>query len=206
MPKISDEKKKQRQTDILKTALRLFSQKGYYATSIDDITRDAGISKGLIYTYFKSKEDIFFELAEHWNEFMDNPSFENALSRVVSEDMALSEKLICVWDETVKQWTVENLNFAGIKFEFWLESSKNEALREKMQEKAKNSLDIVEEIIYKTKPDIEPETASAFSRLWWSQIDGLVAYFVSYHILPPPGEMAQIRKIILHQCKYLELQ
>ena len=45
MPKISDEKKKQRQTDILKTALKLFSQKGYYATSIDDITREAGISK-----------------------------------------------------------------------------------------------------------------------------------------------------------------
>ena len=38
MPKISDEKKKQRQRDILKTALKLFSQKGYYATSIDDIT------------------------------------------------------------------------------------------------------------------------------------------------------------------------
>ena len=75
MPKISDEKKKQRQRDILKTALKLFSQKGYYATSIDDITREAGISKGLIYNYFKSKEEIFFELAEHWNEFMNNPSY-----------------------------------------------------------------------------------------------------------------------------------
>ncbi len=195
MPKISDEKKKQRQTDILKTALKLFSQKGYYATSIDDITREAGISKGLIYNYFKSKEEIFFELAEHWNEFMNNPSFEDALSRVISEDMSLSEKLICVWDETVNQWTAENLD-----------SSKNEALRDKMKEKAKNSLSIVEEIIYKTKPDIDPGIAAAFSRLWWSQIDGLVAYFVSYHILPPPDEMAQIRKIILHQCKYLDVQ
>ena len=120
MPKISDEKKKQRQTDILKTALKLFSQKGYYATSIDDITREAGISKGLIYNYFKSKEEIFFELAEHWNEFMNNPSFEDALNRVIYEDMSLSEKLICVWDETVNQWTAENLDFAGIKFEFWL--------------------------------------------------------------------------------------
>lgn len=145
-------------------------------------------------------------MAEHWNEFMNNPSFEDALSRVISEDMSLSEKLICVWDETVNQWTAENLDFAGIKFEFWLESSKNEALREKMKEKAKSSLSIVEEIIYKTKPDIDPGIAAAFSRLWWSQIDGLVAYFVSYHILPPPDEMAQIRKIILHQCKYLELQ
>ena len=40
---------------------------------------------------------------------MNNPSFEDALSRVISEDMSLSEKLICVWDETVNQWTAENL-------------------------------------------------------------------------------------------------
>ena len=205
MPKISEEKKKQRQMDIMKTALGLFSKKGYYATSIDDITREAGISKGLVYTYFKSKEEIFFGLAEHWNEFMDNPSLEVSLSLRLSEDMTLTEKLICVWDETVNQWTAENLDFARIKFEFWLESSKNEVLREKMKEKAKSSLSIVEEIILHSKPDIDPETAAAFSRLWWSQIDGLVAYFVSYHLLPPKSEMARIRKIILHMCGYLEV-
>lgn len=204
MPKISDEKKKQRKTDILKTALGLFSQKGYYATSIDDITREAGISKGLVYTYFKSKEEIFLELAEHWNEFMENPSLEDALGQAFSEDMTLTEKLLCVWDETVRQWTAQNLNFARIKFEFWLESSKNEELREKMKEKARASLDVIEEIIKKDKPELAPEIVAAFSRLWWSQIDGLVAYFVSYHILPPQEEMAQIRKIILHLCQYLE--
>ncbi len=204
MPKISEEKKKQRKTDILKTALRLFSQKGYYATSIDDITGEAGISKGLVYTYFKSKEEIFLELAEHWNEFTENPSFEDELEQALSEEMTLTEKLICVWDQTVRQWTEVNLNFARIKFEFWLESSKNEALREKMKEKARASLNVVEKIILKTRPELDSEIAAAFSRLWWSQIDGLAAYFVSYHILPPQDEMAQIRKIILHMCQYLD--
>ena len=98
MPKISEEKKKQRQMDILKTALGLFSKKGYYATSIDDITREAGISKGLVYNYFKSKEEIFFELAEHWNDFINSPSLGDTLSQVISEDMTLTEKLLCVWD------------------------------------------------------------------------------------------------------------
>lgn len=204
MPKISEEKKKQRQTEILKTALNLFSQKGYYATSVDDITREAGISKGLIYTYFKSKEEIFFELAEHWNEFADRPSFEDTLHQAVTEDMTLTEKLLCVWDETVKEWTAENLDFARIKFEFWLEASRNEALRERMKRTAKNSLNMVEELIAKAKPDMDPEVAAAFSRLWWSQIDGLAAYFVSWHLLPPQSEMAQIRKIIRHLCSYLE--
>ena len=204
MPKISEEKKKQRQLDILKTALRLFSQKGYYAASIDDITREAGISKGLIYTYFKSKEEIFLELAQRWDELTNNSSFEDTLDRVLSDDMSVTEQLMCVWDATVSQWTEENLNFARIKFEFWLEASKNEALREKMKEKAMSSLRIVEDIIFKTRPDMDPAAAAAFSRLWWSQIDGLAAYSVSYRLLPPESEMARIRDIIRHMCGYLE--
>jgi AcrR family transcriptional regulator len=43
---------------ILDTALELFATEGYYPTSISKIAEQAGISKGLIYNYFKSKEDI----------------------------------------------------------------------------------------------------------------------------------------------------
>jgi AcrR family transcriptional regulator len=43
---------------ILDTALELFAGKGYHVTSISDITRKAGISKGLLYNYFESKEAV----------------------------------------------------------------------------------------------------------------------------------------------------
>lgn len=43
---------------ILDTALELFAEKGYHQTSINDITKRAGISKGLIYNYFESKEAV----------------------------------------------------------------------------------------------------------------------------------------------------
>lgn len=43
---------------ILDTALELFAEKGYHITSISDITKKAGISKGLIYNYFDSKEAV----------------------------------------------------------------------------------------------------------------------------------------------------
>ena len=71
----------------------------------------------------------------------------------------------------------------------------------KMKERARVSLGMVEEIILKSRPEGYPAAAAAFSRLWWSQIDGLAAYFVSNHILPPEREMAGIRDIILHMCK-----
>jgi len=43
---------------ILKAALELFSEKGYKGTSINDIAKEAGISKGLAYNYFKNKQQI----------------------------------------------------------------------------------------------------------------------------------------------------
>lgn len=48
-----------RVAQIQDAALRLFSHKGFAATRIDDIAAAAGLSKGGVYTHFKSKEDIF---------------------------------------------------------------------------------------------------------------------------------------------------
>jgi AcrR family transcriptional regulator len=49
---------------ILDTALSLFCEKGYHSTSIEDIARQAEISKGLLYHYFKSKEEVLAALVE----------------------------------------------------------------------------------------------------------------------------------------------
>ena len=43
---------------ILDTALELFAEKGFHQTSISNITRRAGISKGLLYNYFGSKDEV----------------------------------------------------------------------------------------------------------------------------------------------------
>jgi len=47
---------------ILNTALDFFAQQGFHSTSIDQIAKKAGISKGLIYNYFESKNSILNEI------------------------------------------------------------------------------------------------------------------------------------------------
>jgi AcrR family transcriptional regulator len=47
---------------ILNTALELFAQQGVHTTSIDQIAKKAGISKGLTYNYFESKNSILNEI------------------------------------------------------------------------------------------------------------------------------------------------
>jgi AcrR family transcriptional regulator len=53
------EKKLQRQEEILTAAFQVFAAHGYEATRIDDVARMAGIAKGTIYLYFPDKERLF---------------------------------------------------------------------------------------------------------------------------------------------------
>ena len=48
--------------EILDSALKLFFEKGFNETSIEEITKLAGVSKGSFYTYFQSKEDLLSEV------------------------------------------------------------------------------------------------------------------------------------------------
>jgi TetR/AcrR family transcriptional repressor of nem operon len=59
---------------IIRECLQLFSQKGYYNTSINDILDAAGITRGALYGHFKSKEDIwqasYEEASRIWREMV----------------------------------------------------------------------------------------------------------------------------------------
>jgi AcrR family transcriptional regulator len=52
----------ERRTGILDAALAVFSESGYHPASIDDIAREAGVSKALIYEHFASKQELYADL------------------------------------------------------------------------------------------------------------------------------------------------
>ncbi len=54
--------KDKRRHQIMDAALELFAKEGYHSTSISDIAARAKIAKGLIYTYFSSKEDLIYQI------------------------------------------------------------------------------------------------------------------------------------------------
>lgn len=51
--------KEKRQTEIIKAAMKVFGEHGFYRGKVEDIAREAGIGKGTIYEYFGSKKEIF---------------------------------------------------------------------------------------------------------------------------------------------------
>ena len=52
-------RKEDRPQEITAAALAAFAEKGYAATRVDDVAKRAGVSKGLLYLYFKTKEELF---------------------------------------------------------------------------------------------------------------------------------------------------
>lgn len=67
MPRTPEENDRIRQASkekIRAAAMELFMKQGYYTTSISDIAKQAGISKGLLYNYYKGKEELLSEMVD----------------------------------------------------------------------------------------------------------------------------------------------
>ncbi len=57
-----EREKQQRRNDIIDAAERLFFEKGYENTTMDQVAEEAELSKGTLYLYFKNKEDLYLAI------------------------------------------------------------------------------------------------------------------------------------------------
>ncbi len=63
MPKLSEETKQARRDEILAAARRVFAAHGYEGATVVRLERETGLSRGAIFNYFPSKDDLFLALA-----------------------------------------------------------------------------------------------------------------------------------------------
>lgn len=65
-----DKTSEERRRKVVEVAIDEFAAKGYSATSINDIARNAGVSIGAMYSYFASKEDLFLTIVNEGHHVM----------------------------------------------------------------------------------------------------------------------------------------
>jgi AcrR family transcriptional regulator len=95
MARMKDEGKR---LAILDTSKMLFSQKGFYGTSVADIVRETGFSVGTLYTYFRSKEEIVRSIVEEgWSELYGR------LEGAVSSPGTVESKLKLLLDQFIPE-------------------------------------------------------------------------------------------------------
>ena len=114
---------------IIMAALDLFAKKGYYNTSVSAIARHAGVSKGLIYNYFESKEELLkgvvVMLMEGGNEFLEVMHKDDPVE-------ALREMFTLLKDSLVKN---EELYRLSISLSMQQELGKLEFLKDIIEER-----------------------------------------------------------------------
>lgn len=168
---------------IILAALRLFSQEGYSATSMRAIAREAGISLGLTYNYFSSKEQLLRAIVQQCLE-----EIVQSMQAGAQEELSL-ETLMANMLEIVQN----NQEFWRLFHQIRLQQSIMESLlpeAEAIQGYIMQQLQQLPEIRNTSAPEEE-------ARLLFASLDGIIAHY----LVMPRYPAAQMMNILLQ--KYL---
>ena len=110
MPKVVPEYKEVARTRIIQAATKIFSEKGYQDTSMDDIAKEIGVTKATLYSYFDSKKDIYNIIAVSANQklrealrtSLNNKDYVGALGGIVNWKIDLLKEFIHTSIDIVK--------------------------------------------------------------------------------------------------------
>ena len=152
MPRSSeqfDDIRKQKKKLIMDTALELFAENGFHATSISQIAKKAGISKGLTYNYFKSKDEILHEIIQEGYETIYS-NFD------INQDGMLTEEEFIYFIKQSFRITRENQKFWKLYFSVMLQPKVAKLFEKEYTEKTKPVLTMLYNFV-KSKGSKDPE-------------------------------------------------
>ncbi|MCZ6479222.1 MAG: TetR/AcrR family transcriptional regulator [Candidatus Methylomirabilales bacterium] len=118
MPIIVDKDRKRR--EILEAAMRVFAREGYHRAKMKAVAEEAGIGKGTVYEYFKSKTDLFLALHDHM--LAELKAFYMKELEGIRQPAAMLERFIAVAFQTFRLWEPFFLVF----FDYWAEGGRGE--------------------------------------------------------------------------------
>ncbi|MCM3124777.1 TetR/AcrR family transcriptional regulator [Mesobacillus sp. AQ2] len=173
-PIVSEEYKERKRQEILQSAHACFAKKGFEASTVDDIVAQSGLSKGAIYNYFKSKDEIYLAL-------MDGQTRESGtkFAKAIAERSTALEKLDFLVDAYLGNDPndAENKDEALVHFEFRLYSTRNPELKKTLTERYKNFFvtllaGIIEEGQGSGEFDIHLDPAT-YADIFWAMVNGV---------------------------------
>ena len=142
---------------IFETSLKLFSEKGYDATSIEEITATVGVAKGTLYYHFNSKEEIFNFLVEEGMKLLKNSieiktsKFDNAIDKIKAI-ILIEIKVMAKYEHIITL----------ILSQFWGTEQRNTFCKGYVLDYIKTIETIIEEGIKKGTVDVSTENSAIY--------------------------------------------
>ncbi|MBI3584916.1 MAG: TetR/AcrR family transcriptional regulator [Nitrospinae bacterium] len=117
-----------RKQQILESAIRCISRQGYHQTTMDDIASEAGLSKGALYWYFKSKDEILTAMCrQQCDEHLQ------ILSHFADQKMSIKELALKTGDKILES-LINEPDQCKMSFEFWALTDENEQVKRSQYE------------------------------------------------------------------------
>ena len=156
---------------IFETSMKLFAEKGYDATSIEEITATVGVAKGTLYYHFSSKEEIFNFLVEEGIKLLQNSvdiktaKFSNYIDKLKSI-VLIQIKIVVKYEDII---TI-------LLSQFWGSESRNQTCKKYVF----SYIDKIEKIVKEgiAKGEIKKGNPEAIA----SEIYGLIASSIVYKV------------------------
>lgn len=200
-PIVSNDYKEKKKAEILNSALECFAQKGFTTTTIDDIAAHSGISKGSIYNYFASKDDIYLELLNRATE-KDKVNITNNFSKLRSS----YRKISFLFDVflTLDPFNSKRLGQNVVFFEFTFHCTRSEKLLELITDRGNFLVDLIKETLEKGQElgEINPNIdAEIYAHKFWLILDGVSLQTV-YKDFPYYDVLSELKELYLEEIKH----
>ncbi len=172
MPKVSDAYLQARRSQVLAAAYACFAEKGFHATTQQDIAREAGVSYGVVYHYFESKNDLIEATWRPWREARE-ARFRKALERPTIPE-ALAEYLdLSVSRMEDPEWIPE----MRLRIQLWGEALLNRRIGDDLRSVWREVEEVLEEVIRRGQKNGEVSAdidARALAQIYLAVHDGLL--------------------------------
>lgn len=175
-----EQQKEHRRQEILSVALDLFVRKGYPATKISDIADVSQISMGLLFHYFKSKEELYMELVKIGLAGTKQP-IEMGFSEPLEFFQGFATRLFGY---------IKEQSMITKMFVLMAQAAQNDSTPPEIRELAMqvNTIELSTAIIIKGQENgtIRSGDPLALSTAFWCSIQGLLEYLATTPEAPMP--------------------
>jgi AcrR family transcriptional regulator len=141
MPKVVPEYKEDAKRRIIEAAMDVIAERGCDQMTIDDVAKKIGVTKGAVYWYFKSKEELVAAVLKKFQGDIERTSFESFYNRPIEE----------VFSQLFERFSLTDDRQRAIFFEMFALAARNSEVRHATREYYSGLVATFEEAIRKEK-------------------------------------------------------
>lgn len=191
MPKVPQEYLDARKREILQAAVRCFAERGFHGTTMQDVADEAGLSKGALYRYVESKDDLVEALARE--RTAPEPG---ELAGAADREATALEGLVAAASSLVAELGTDQAEkSAWVTLQLWAESADTPELLELLEGSYRENLEALRPVVERARREgALPEACDAdqVARVLLGFLQGAVFL----HTLDPGVDGESVRRAL----------